>query len=68
MSDVKYPDVSVRLSGEDGNIFFISGRVQRALRDAGVSNDDIEDFATLLQAQPSYDHALRLVMRTVKTS
>jgi hypothetical protein len=36
MSEPKYPDVSVRLVGEDGNAFAIMGRVSAALRDAGI--------------------------------
>ena len=35
MNDPLYPDVEVQLTGEDGNAFFIIGRVSRALKAAG---------------------------------
>jgi hypothetical protein len=40
----KYPDVRVRLIGEDGNGFAIVGRVQKAMRQAGISEDEIDLF------------------------
>ena len=36
MNELKYPNVFVQLSGENGNIFSVIGRVCRALR-KGVS-------------------------------
>ena len=39
----KYPDVTVELSGQDGNAFFIIGRTRSALKRAGVSSDEIEE-------------------------
>ena len=32
MSNVKYPNVKVKLVGEDGNAYSIMGRVQKAMR------------------------------------
>ena len=46
MDKPKYPDVEVQLSGQDGNAFFIVGRVARALRKAGVSEKEIDKFRT----------------------
>ena len=67
MSDIKYPDVDVQLSGEDGNVFSIIGRVSKALRTAG--HDEAADaFANEAMDQASYDDVLQLVMRTVHTS
>jgi hypothetical protein len=40
----KYPDVHVRLIGEDGNGFAIVGRVQKAMRKAGIGEDEIDLF------------------------
>ena len=40
----KYPDVHVRLIGEDGNAFTIVGRVQKAMRSSGISEDEIDLF------------------------
>lgn len=38
---VKYPNITVNLIGENGNAFVIMGLVQRALRKAGVSKEEI---------------------------
>lgn len=35
MSEAKFPDVKLKLVGEDGNIFSIIGRVSKALRKGG---------------------------------
>lgn len=64
MNDVKYPNVSVQLSGEDGNAFFIIGRVQKALRRAGVPNGELEAFVAEAESS-DYDNVLRTCMRWV---
>lgn len=40
----KYPFVKVNLVGEDGNAFSIMGRVSKAMRKAGISQDEIDKF------------------------
>jgi len=61
---VKYPDVEVQLSGEDGNAFNVLGLVLRALRRAGVS--DTERATFLAEAEGGdYDHLLRTCMEWV---
>ena len=37
-------DTYVQLTGEDGNAFSILGRVDAALRDAGATRDERNDF------------------------
>jgi len=64
MEGPKYPLVNVELVGEDGNAFFIIGRVSRALRRAGVSDDDINEF-TEEATNGNYDHLLQTVMKWV---
>jgi hypothetical protein len=44
MSEIKYPDISVKLIGEDGNAFSILGAVKRALRKAKVPEAEIDRF------------------------
>ena len=61
---VRYPDVLVPLSGEDGNAFFIIGRVGAALRQAGVPSADIDAFRKEVMGG-DYDNVLRTVMRWV---
>ena len=67
MSDVKYPNVKVKLTGEDGNAFFIIGRVSQALRRANVGNDEIEAFQKEANSG-DYDHLLRTCMKWVSCS
>ena len=40
----KFPDVHAQLTGEDGNAFFIIGRVSRALKLAG-HRAEAEEFS-----------------------
>lgn len=61
----KFPDVRVKLVGEDGNVFAIIGRVCRALRQGGANEADVKAFTDEIQAAGSYDEALVVVMRWV---
>lgn len=61
---VKYPEVNIRLVGEDGNAFAIIGRVSQALRRAGVSEDERKAFHAEATAG-DYDNLLRTVMAWV---
>lgn len=62
--DVKFPHVEVQLTGEDGNAFFIMGRVSRAMRKAGISQEDIDLYHEEATAG-DYDNLLQVTMRTV---
>lgn len=59
----QYPDVKVRLVGEDGNAFAIIGRVSGALRRAGHTNAS-KEFADEAMTG-DYNHVLRTVMAYV---
>ena len=63
----RYPDVHVKLSGQDGNMGGIIGRVMLALRRAG-HGDQEEAFAEDLSSSESHDDALQRVMRWVDVS
>ncbi len=63
----KFPDVHVQLTGTDGNVFAIMGRVEDALRKAGATHDQICAFCREMEAG-DYDDALRTVMRWVRVS
>jgi hypothetical protein len=64
MADVKFPDVQVRLLGEDGNAFAILGRVQKALKRGGASPEQVKEFLDEAMSG-DYDNLLRVVMRWV---
>ena len=58
------PDIQVQLSGQDGNAFAILGRTTGALRQAGLPQDEIDDY--LAEATSGYyDHLLQTTMRWV---
>jgi len=67
MSNIRYPDVHVDLSGEDGNAFAIIGRVSKALRRAGIPKYIINEF-TAEASSGDYDNVLRTAMKWVSTS
>ena len=66
MSDqgIKHPEIEVQLTGEDGNAFVIIGSVARALRRAGVSQEDQDTFRAEAMSG-DYDNVLRTAMRWV---
>jgi hypothetical protein len=62
-----YPDVKVKLTGREGNVFAIIGTVSRALR-VRVGMDAEAQFTRDAFNAATYDDVLRLVMRTVDVS
>lgn len=61
---VRYPSITVELIGQDGNAFFIIGRVRQALRRAGVSKEEVDTFAEEAMSG-DYDHVLQTVLTWV---
>jgi len=63
---VKYPEIEVQLTGEDGNAFFIMGKVAKAMKRNGVSQEEIDAY--LKEAKSGdYDNLLRVTMDWVTT-
>lgn len=62
----KYPNIRVRIVGEDGNAFSILGRTIRAMRMGGVSQDEIDAFRAEATGG-DYNHLLFTVMCWVET-
>ena len=58
----KYPDITVTLTGQDGNAFAVLGRCRAAARDAGLSDEEIASFMDEAMAG-DYDHLLQTAMR-----
>ena len=63
----KYPNVSVQLSGEDGNAFAVLSRVKTAMRKAKGSQQDQEAFMKEAMSG-DYDALLRTCMKYVSVS
>jgi len=65
-TQVKF-DIKVKLSGEDGNAFFILGRVRKALRKVGATDAQIKEFSDDAMSG-DYDHVLQTCMKWVNVS
>ena len=64
---VRFPEIEVQLSGEDGNAFAIMATVQRAMKRAGCSKEDVAEYLAESQSG-DYDHLLQTAMETVTVS
>ena len=60
----KYPQVNVKMVGQDGNAFAIMARVSVALKYAHVPQAEIKAFFAEC-ATGNYDHLLQTVMKWV---
>lgn len=65
MEGPKYPNVTVQLTGKDGNAFAIIGRVAAALNAAGVEPEKIAEYRTE-STSGNYDHVLQTAMAWVE--
>jgi len=61
---VLHPEVTVKLVGEDGNAFAILGRVRAALKEAGCTPKEVQEF-TDEATNGDYSHLLQTVCRWV---
>lgn len=61
---MKYPEITVKLIGSDGNAFAILANMKRAMQRHKVSREDIDSF--LKEAMSGdYNHLLRTCMKWV---
>jgi hypothetical protein len=67
MENTKYPEIQVRLVGEDGNAFAIMARVASALKEAGVSKEEIDAYYAE-STSGDYDHLLRTATQWVQVA
>mgnify|MGYP000875930853 FL=1 len=61
MTTPKYPNIRVKLIGEDGNAFAILGRVKRALERGGVPQAEINQYFEEATSG-DYNHLLATTM------
>ena len=61
---IKYPEIEVELVGTDGNAFALIGKVQKALKEAEVSKEEIDSFFNEATSG-DYNHLLRTCMSWV---
>jgi len=61
----KYPEVKVKLSGEDGNAFAVLGQVKSAMRRAGIAQEEISAFIKEATSG-NYDELIATCMKWVE--
>jgi hypothetical protein len=67
MDAVKFPNVEVKLVGEDGNAFFMIGRTIAALRKGGATTEQVNEFQTEAMSG-DYDNVIQTIMRWVEVA
>ena len=63
----KYPEVKVQLTGEDGNAVSIMARVCLAMKEAGVSSEEIDTYVDESMSG-DYDNLLRTAVKWVSVA
>ena len=63
----KYPEISVKLIGENGNAFAILGRVRAALRSGGVAAPEVTAFLSEATSG-DYNHLLQTVVKWLEVT
>jgi len=63
--EVKYPNITVKLVGEDGNAFAVLGSMKKALKKGGVPQEEIDKFMEEATSG-DYDHLLQICMAWVE--
>ena len=64
MMDPKYKNISVQLTGQDGNAFAIMAKVSGALRRNDVAESEVEQYLSESMSG-DYDNLLRTAMSWV---
>jgi hypothetical protein len=64
--NAKYPEITVELSGIDGNAFSIMGAVSKALRRNGLASE-VETFVAEATSG-DYDNVIQTAMRWVNVT
>ena len=67
MTEIKYPEIEVQLSGEDGNAYAIMSAVSKALRRSGVDKLEVDEYVTESMSG-DYDNLLRVAMKWVSVA
>ena len=65
MEEPKYPDITIQLTGEVDNAFYILGRCHKAMVDAGLRKEYASFKAEATNGD--YNHLLATVMKWFET-
>ncbi len=63
--ETKYPHITVRLTGTDGNAWAVLGAVNKALHENGIPKAEIDAFFDEATSGDN-DHLMQTVMRWVE--
>ncbi len=63
----KYPDIKVKITKQNGNVYFLLGIMIRALQKGGLAKPEIEAFQEEALSG-DYDHFLQTAMKWVDVS
>ncbi len=63
--EIKYPDVTVVLTGTDGNAYAIMGAVKQALQKAGKDHKVIDAWFDDAKSSKNYDEVIQKVFQWV---
>jgi hypothetical protein len=61
-TEIKYPDITVNLTGNDGNAFMILALCLKAAKAAGLPKEERDAFEAEATSD-DYDHLLNTAMR-----
>lgn len=65
MDEVKYPNITVKLVGTDGNSLALMSKVKRALEKNGIGKLEVDKFLEEAFNSEDYDRLLQTFMRWV---
>lgn len=61
---IKYPHITVQLTGNDGNAFSIMGQVTKAMKQGGCTKQQCDEYMTEAMSG-DYNNLLQVSMATV---
>ena len=62
--EIRHPEITVKLVGNDGNAFAILGQVSKAMRKGGVLPEEVDKFMDDAMSG-DYHHLLQTAMKWV---
>ena len=63
--EIKYPNITVELTGKDGNAFNLIGLVKKEMRKAKLTTEQIDEF-TMEAMSGDYNNLLTTCMKYVE--
>ena len=65
--EIRYPEVEVQLTGNDGNAFAVMGAVSKALKSSGVDKSEVDQYMAEAMSG-DYENLLQTTMRWVSVA